>query len=211
VIVGYAELMIAEGTARPSNEKASQVILRQTDKMTKIIRGLLDFSRPASGDKIPVELGALAQNAKAALSPIARKKNVQIEIDTPADTKAVVLGNAVELEQVLLNLMVNGIQAMADGGVLRVHVKPRIRDPNVRSSAPPCACLEVQDEGVGIPPESIPKIFDPFFTTKGVGQGTGLGLSVSYGIVSDHGGHIRVTSTEGKGSRFSVFLPLEAA
>ncbi len=72
----------------------------------------------------------------------------------------------------------------------------------------PAACLDVEDEGDGIPPENLPKIFDPFFTTKDVGKGTGLGLSVSYGIVSDHGGRIQVVSAPGTGSRFSVFLPL---
>lgn len=84
----------------------------------------------------------------------------------------------------------------------------RVRSLPQRGAAPPAASVEVEDEGIGIPPENLPRVFDPFFTTKGVGAGTGLGLSVSYGIVSDHDGQIEVSSVVGSGSRFTVLLPL---
>lgn len=210
VIVGYAELIDSDLATRTNISQASRVILAQADKMTTIIRGLLDFSRPASGDKSDVDLGVLANSAKTVLQPMAQKKGVRIEVEVTGDERALALGNAVELEQVLVNLMVNGIQAMPKGGVLRVHVRPRVRDPGAKASLPQVACLEVEDEGIGISHEALPKIFDPFFTTKGVGEGTGLGLSVSYGIVADHSGRIQVSSDPGVGSRFSVYLPRAA-
>jgi signal transduction histidine kinase len=134
------------------------------------------------------------------LRPVAQKHEIDIEVDGAGGRDLCVYGNQIELEQVLVNLMMNGIQAMQAGGTLRVRVS---------GSAPaPLACLEVEDEGAGISPEHLPQVFDPFFTTKDVGVGTGLGLSVSYGIVADHGGRIQVSSALGSGSRFSVYLPL---
>jgi two-component system NtrC family sensor kinase len=103
------------------------------------------------------------------------------------------------IEQVLINLVLNGIQAMEAGGILRI-----------RAGAPENEAefyLEVSDTGKGIPPEDLGKIFDPFFTTKDVGKGSGLGLSVSHGIIKQHGGRIEVKSEVGRGSTFTVFLP----
>ena len=111
--------------------------------------------------------------------------------------------NASEIEQVISNLVINGLHAMSEGGVLRVRTLRR-----TAPGRPDHACVVVEDEGTGISPENLPHIFDPFFTTKDVGAGTGLGLSVSYGIVQDHGGTIDVRSEVGKGTRFEVRLPL---
>jgi signal transduction histidine kinase len=114
-----------------------------------------------------------------------------------------------QIQQVLTNLMVNGIQAMPHGGELRVVLR-RVR------ATPPVAhggasgewlCVEVRDQGTGIAPENLSRLFEPFFTTKDVGEGTGLGLAVAYGIVRDHDGWIDVSSELGHGSRFSVYLP----
>jgi signal transduction histidine kinase len=107
--------------------------------------------------------------------------------------------DATQIEQVLINLIQNAFQAMPNGGHLRV----------ILSQAKDAVAIAVQDTGVGIPPPNLIKIFDPFFTTKPVGQGTGLGLSVSYGIVSRHGGRIDVASEVGKGATFTVLLPVE--
>jgi len=117
-----------------------------------------------------------------------------------------------QIQQVLSNLIVNGIQAMPSGGKLTVGVrKERVRPPVDHGGAEDeYICLFVQDEGAGIPEEQLPRLFEPFFTTKQVGQGTGLGLSVSRGIVSEHGGWIRVSSQVGRGSCFSIYLPLRS-
>ena len=216
VIVGHAELLDSDRATRPSLHASSTTILAQVEKMTTIIRGLLDFSRRAGGERLPVDLDTLTQDAAALLQPLAHKKEIEVEVEVAAKRgrNVVVQGNRTELEQVLVNLMLNGIQAMSAGGTLHVRVRtPRVHDADQHGSTPPpsSACVEIEDEGVGISPESLPQIFDPFFTTKGVGEGTGLGLSVSYGIVSDHGGRIQVSSVLGSGSRFSVYLPLAEA
>jgi signal transduction histidine kinase len=208
VIVGYAEILATEDLTKPTIASASTTILAQTRKMTAIIRGLLDFSRRGAAERSNVDLRQLAKNAAAILQPLANRTGSQISIESSSED-VLVSGSPTELEQVLVNLMMNGLQAMPSGGTLHVRVASRGNDSDGHSphSTDDDACVEVEDEGIGIAPESLPRIFDPFFTTKDVGEGTGLGLSVSYGIVSDHGGRIRVTSSPGAGSRFSVFLP----
>jgi len=209
VIVGYAELLASDDLSKPTIVSASKTILAQTRKMAAIIRGLLDFSRKGAGERSNVDLTQLAKNAAAMLQPLASRTGSQIKLESTGEGEALVNGSPTELEQVLVNLMMNGLQAMPAGGTLHVRVASRCRDVAGRSSrsSDDDACVEVEDEGIGIASDSLPRIFDPFFTTKDVGEGTGLGLSVSYGIVSDHGGSIRVTSSPGSGSRFSVFLP----
>jgi signal transduction histidine kinase len=107
------------------------------------------------------------------------------------------------LQQALTNVLVNGIQAMDDGGTLRVRVEPDVSEAPDR----PMHRIVIEDDGTGITPEHLPHVFEPFFTTKGVGEGTGLGLAVAYGIVGEHGGRIDVTSRLGDGTRFDLVLP----
>jgi signal transduction histidine kinase len=114
-----------------------------------------------------------------------------------------------QVQQVLTNLVMNGLQAMKRPGTVRV------RAAEVRATPPASeggdeadyVRLDVEDEGDGIAPDVLPHVFEPFFTTKDVGEGTGLGLSVSYGLVRDHGGWIGVRSEPGRGSCFSIYLP----
>jgi len=109
--------------------------------------------------------------------------------------------NALEIGQVLSNLVLNAVQAMPNGG--RSVIELRLE----RERGIEVAVLSVSDEGTGIRPEDVPKVFDPFFTTKDVGEGTGLGLAVTYGIVADHGGRVNVETDWGHGSIFTVVLP----
>jgi two-component system, NtrC family, sensor kinase len=117
-----------------------------------------------------------------------------------------------QLQQALTNLVVNGLQAMKRPGTLRVRLGHAQALPPVELGGPESEWvrLDVTDEGEGISPEVLPRIFEPFFTTKDVGEGTGLGLSVSYGLIRDHGGWISVSSEPGCGSCFSIFLPPKA-
>ena len=105
-----------------------------------------------------------------------------------------------QIQQAVIALATNGIDAMADGGTLTFRVFSKGNR----------VVIEVEDTGAGIPQENMPKIFEPFFTTKEVGKGTGLGLAVCYGIISEHNGRISVRSTPGKGTTFSIFLPSES-
>ncbi len=201
VISGTAELLESDERPHPKVQELCGVIIAQTDKINAIIRHLLDFGRRGGTSKTVVDLAHLARVTVDMLTATARKSRVTIAF-TAADVSIRTSANSSEIEQVLSNLLLNGIQAMPRGGELRVHTTIETR-PDASS----LACVTVQDEGTGISAADLPRIFDPFFTTKGVGQGTGLGLSVSHGIIQDHGGVIDVRSGVG-GTTFIVLLPL---
>ncbi len=198
VIAGCAELL-AEDSIDDKVQRRTAMIIEQVAKSSSIIRHLLDFGHRGSVGRTRIDLNDVAASASAMLQSTARKRGCTIELEVGPPVN--VSGNAAELEQVLSNLILNGIQAM-DRGTVHVRVGGELRaDQRV-------GCVEVEDQGSGIPAESLSQIFDPFFTTKGVGEGTGLGLSVSYGIVRDHDGVIEVASVPRRGSRFTVVLPL---
>ncbi len=198
VIAGCAELVSEESTDERVRRRM-RTVLDQVAKVSVIIRRLLDFGRRDGRPRSRFDLTAVTIAAADMLESTARKRGSMIEVD--ADESVWLEGNAAELEQVMSNLILNAIQAMEHG---KVH----IRVGTTTRAEQPLACVEVADEGCGVPEKNLPHIFDPFFTTKGVGEGTGLGLSVSYGIVRDHAGTIEVASELGHGSRFSVLLPL---
>src|ERR1019366_10001999 len=148
------------------------------------------------------------------LQPLAVKRRLVIEI-VPDGVVPKPPANPEQIELVLVNLIVNAIHASERPGKVTVGIgtagakPPADLTPPVGSPGdePRYAVLSVKDEGIGIAPDILPRIFEPFFTTKHVGEGTGLGLSVAYGIVREHSGWIEVTSERNKGSCFSVFLP----
>ena len=143
------------------------------------------------------------------LAPIAQKKNVRIEFAAPTGP-CFTRCDPILLEQALTNVALNGIQAMPEGGTLRMRVLRKLgTSPSRPDSEPvPFGVLRVADEGTGVAPENLERIFDPFFTTKDVGDGTGLGLSVVYGILEDHGGFVEVRSEIGKGTEFDLLVPM---
>ncbi len=163
-----------------------------------IITDLLKFARQSTPEMKRQDIRNTVDTALRLTEYLARKSKVQVIKDVPL-TSVIVIYDAVQIEQVLINLIQNAIQAMPDGGQLRV----------VLNKAKDIVAIAVQDTGVGIPPQNLLRVFDPFFTTKPAGQGTGLGLSVSYGIVSRHGGRIDVASEVAKGATFTVLLPIQ--
>ena len=205
VISGAAEMFVEGELTRAHAERLSGLILQQTDKITALISHLLDFGRRGGAAPANIPLDTAVRGACDLLSATARKRGVILAFEPGCASP--VRANERELEQVVSNLMLNGIQAMPHGGQLRVMTSLEERlDPGGAQHT--FGAIVVADEGVGISEADLPRIFDPFFTTKGVGEGTGLGLSVSYGIVSDWGGTIEVTSTPGRGARFAVLIPL---
>jgi two-component system NtrC family sensor kinase len=162
-----------------------------------ITNGLLDFSRLRSGQRVPVKINELIKATARLVTHQQRGENIKIEIET-ADDLATVLGDGGQLQQAVVALATNAIDAMPDGGTLRLRA--------AQSGAR--ILIEVRDTGIGIAPENMTKIFDPFFTTKDIGRGTGLGLAVCYGILSDHGGRLDVRSTLGAGTTFTITLPV---
>jgi signal transduction histidine kinase len=176
--------------------------------MNAIIQHLLEFGRRGGGNRGAADLNAIARAAVDLMSATARKQGVAIQLEaSPSPLGARV--NASEIEQVLSNLLLNAVQASRGGAVVVRTAREERTDAG--GGAQVLGAISVEDHGHGIVAADLPRIFDPFFTTKGVGEGTGLGLSVSYGIVRDHGGAIEVDSAVGRGTRFTVLLPLDRA
>ena len=206
VISGSAEMLQTAELSQASVSRYSSSILEQTRKMIVIIRHLLDFGRRGGSARVSVDLNDIVSHAVELLLPMAKRHSCQLLID-PYERSVPVIVNPAELEQVLSNLLMNSLQAMSAGGTAHVRVTVETRETTT-SAFRPFACVVVQDDGQGIDERDLAHVFDPFFTTKGVGEGTGLGLSVSYGIIQDHTGSIEVSSVKGKGARFTVLLPL---
>ncbi len=162
-----------------------------------ITNGLLDFSRLRAGQRVPVDITDVIKATARLVTHQQRGDNIQIVVEAAADLP-VVAGDVGQLQQAVVALATNAIDAMPDGGTLTLRA--------TRSGSR--VLVEVKDTGIGIAPENMTKIFDPFFTTKDVGRGTGLGLAVCYGILSDHGGRLDVRSTMGIGTTFTITLPV---
>jgi signal transduction histidine kinase len=212
VVAMRAKMIASSDLSRSEVTAAAQVISEQTARMTMIMRQLLDFARRGTAKKASVDLELLVTTTLALLEPMARKSNVEITVRRGSEPHRI-QGDVSQLQQVLTNLVINGIHASEGGGDLIVEIGREEATPpgNKAGGAGRYCSVSVRDDGVGIRNEDLARIFEPFFTTKQVGQGTGLGLSVAYGIVEDHGGWIDVDSEPGKGSRFTVFLRSEDA
>jgi two-component system NtrC family sensor kinase len=169
---------------------------REVHRARDIIDSLLSFVRPREAAVGDVDILALVNEALNLLENQAKLNHINIEsqlVQVP-----LIRGNATTLKQVFFNILRNAIEAMPNGGRLRVNTA--VDNVSVH--------VEIQDTGVGIPPDHKSRIFEPFFTTKEAGYGTGLGLAISYAIVNDHHGDIKIISEVGKGSTFIVTLPL---
>lgn len=163
----------------------------------RVVRQLLEYSKQHELSPTEVDLGLLVPKVLELLSPSFEQARVRLSFDSPPDLP-LVRADVHAIEQVILNLVLNAIDAMPSGGDLDVSVRRRKDFVIVR----------IEDDGCGIAPESIGRIFDPFYTTKSGGGGSGLGLSVSLGIIERHGGTIQVESVPGTGTAFEVVLPL---
>lgn len=209
VVSGRAGLIATEKLTPAETHRNAVAIGEQVDRMTKIIRHVLDFSRRGGLERTTTPLKPLCRDTLALVKAAATKAGVELEL-TGDDVDVAI--NRGEIQQVLSNVLTNAIHAMPEGGHVLVKVgkeQSHGEEPaSGRQPLRPYAVVSVHDEGEGIADDVLPHIFDPFFTTKDVGQGTGLGLSVSYGIVSDHGGFIDVDTRLGRGSTFKIFLPL---
>ena len=214
VVSGRAQMIVAGEVSGPEETvEAARIIHAQADRMARIVRQLLDFARLRKPEKRPSDLVQLARDAVAMLAPLARARKVRLALAPPASESIVAVVDQAQLGQALTNLVINAVQATREGGVVELAVAlDRSKPPGAQpATAGSCACISVRDEGPGIPEEQIQQLFDPFFTTKEVGMGTGLGLSVAHGIVTEHGGWIEVRSELGVGSSFRIWLPEEAA
>jgi signal transduction histidine kinase len=211
VVSGRAGLIASRKLSENDVVESAGTIKAEADRMTAIIRKLLDFARRATPQRSVVDLDQVARETADLLSPLAQKNAVDVAVqadDTPLKASV----DRGQMQQVLTNLIMNAIQAMPGGGKVDVELGPARAAPPTQIDADEADYVRVavKDEGQGIPPQTLDQVFEPFFTTKDVGEGTGLGLSIAYGIVQDHGGWIDVASVPGQGTCFTIYLPRES-
>jgi signal transduction histidine kinase len=207
VISGHAR-MISSGDLDAEEVRASAaVVSEQSERMTRIIRQLLDFSRRRGALLDTLDLRGVVARTLDMVAPLADRRGIRVTIASP-DHEVPIRGDENQVCQALANIVVNAFQAMGSGGELRVAVASRAAQPppDIDGGPVEMAVVDVTDQGPGISPQDLPHMFEPFFTTKEVGEGAGLGLAVAHGIVREHGGWIAVDSRRGEGSCFSIYL-----
>jgi signal transduction histidine kinase len=180
-------------------------LMGEVDRIDEIIHGLLSFSKPVQPQKEQVELEALLKQVLTLTASMARKNRVEVQFQPPNES-VVTRADPSQLKQVFLNILLNAIQAMKEGGRLTIHMECIEKGEEKKKQI--YYRFRFQDTGCGISDENLEYIFDPFYTTKK--EGTGLGLSISYGIIQQHGGEIEVASTtkgKQKGTTVTVLLP----
>ncbi|NLI79879.1 MAG: response regulator [Candidatus Riflebacteria bacterium] len=209
-VMGFAELAAREIPAESNAAHHLAGVLQATRRAKDLVSNILAFSRRTEQDLAPIALHLVV---KEALTLLRSTLPPNIEIREHLDRGGVVLAVGSQMHQVVMNLCTNAFHAMGEkGGQLQVGLKRVSLTPAQAEALPglkpgPYLQLSVSDSGCGMPPEVLPRIFDPYFTTKTEGEGTGLGLSVTHGIVRAHQGAIDVTSVLGQGSTFRVYLP----
>jgi PAS domain S-box-containing protein len=174
-----------------------ELIKSEAFRCKSITTGLLDFSRMRTGDRHQIDVAEILKSSANLISHQKRGNGISINLDL-GDELQTIVGDGGQIQQAVIALGTNAIDAMSSGGTLSLRAYNQANR----------VVVEIEDTGVGIAAENLSKIFEPFFTTKEVGRGTGLGLSVCYGIITDHGGRLSVRSNPGKGTVFTILLPV---
>jgi two-component system NtrC family sensor kinase len=173
-----------------------RTIQEQVGRISKIIQTLLNMARPGKSQHVLVSLESVIETTLAFLTEKFSRRGIEIQCEI--DSSPSVLGDPERLQQLFLNLFMNAVDAMPEGGRLRIRLETTADDEIE---------IAVADDGQGIPERDLPRIFEPFFTSKEAGTGNGLGLMVAKGIVKDHGGSMKVKSEQGRGTEFQILLP----
>lgn len=197
-ISAFAQILLREGELNAAQRESIEVIRSETMRASQVVKDLLAFARRSDPMRAPVDINSVVHGTLRLRGYQLTSTKVTVETALAAELPSVI-GDARQLQQVCLNLVTNAVQAMAPQGGGRLYLSTAVDGGHV--------VLEVRDTGPGIPDAVRPHVFEPFFTTKEEGEGTGLGLSVSYGIVTAHGGRIEVASTSSAGTTFRVRLP----
>jgi two-component system, NtrC family, sensor kinase len=196
VISNYIQMLAKQMPEGDPRHSIIEKIVKQTFRASEIVNNLLNFSRTGAAETTNIDVNKVVEDTLALVSHPLKTAQIQV-VKNLSEGLPAVRGSANKLQQVFLNLFLNARDAMPSGGIL--EVRTNAHNGSVE--------IEVVDTGAGIPREHIHRIFDPFFTTKASGRGTGLGLSVSYGIIKEHAGKVDVRSAPGKGTSFHVEFP----
>lgn len=195
-ISSYTQMLLKQFSADDPRRSLLEKIETQVLRASQIVQNLLNFARMERPTVSELDIRKVLDDTLQLLEPQLRNTRIEVVKRYPEELPPI-LGDATKLQQVFMNLILNARDAMPEGG--RLTLAAYVSNGQV--------CVDVEDTGVGIPPEHITRIYDPFFTTKGVGRGTGLGLALSYGIIQEHAGRIFVESQVGRGTRFTIVLP----
>jgi len=199
-VLTFTHLLMARPDLPEEVKKDLATIADQTHRVRGIVKGLLDFSRQQGLNREMVVPAEVLNTVIRLMENQALVKGVALTCSTEDPLPEIRLDRD-QIQVVLVNMVINALDATPPGGRVTLYAAGRIRNKE------PGISVKVQDSGHGIVPEHLDMLFDPFFTTKPVGQGTGLGLSISSGIIQRHGGTIEVASTQGQGSCFTIWLP----
>jgi signal transduction histidine kinase len=208
IIGGRAEYLLRRPRTQEEITENLQIIPAQIERISKIVRQLLEFSKRKEPAFRTVDLSFLLNNVTRLLQHNIREKGARVETEF-AEAIPPIQADPDSLQQVFINLFLNSLHALHRGGTIKIRCESTDEAVEGIQGAANWLRITFEDDGAGISPEHISQVFDPFFTTKDIGEGTGLGLSVSYGIISDHGGAIRVSSKMGEFTRFVIYLPME--
>jgi signal transduction histidine kinase len=199
-VTGFAELALDDIPEDSETRKDLEIVMREAVRARDVVRRLLDFARQSESERARASLNEVVEDVVALSRHLIRTSGVTLKLDLEKNLPWVLV-DVNQMKQVLLNLIHNALQAMPAGGEMIIATESAYRDGR------DWIIVSVCDTGVGIPKLDQARIFEPFYTTKGNQGGTGLGLSVTYGIITDHGGQIDVESQPGTGSKFTVWLP----
>jgi signal transduction histidine kinase len=201
-VSGFTELVLEELPEGSGIRKDMELVLREAQRARSVVRRLLDFARQSESARVRSDINEIIMDALALVNHLLRTSGIQLVTDL-SDGISWITVDRNQIKQVILNLVHNALHAMPTGGELHITTNRRRRDQR------DWLTMSLTDTGTGIAPENLERVFEPFFTTRSKDGGTGLGLSVTYGIITDHGGFIDVESQVGKGSTFIVWLPVE--
>lgn len=200
-VTGFAELALEEIPKETETYSDLEMVLREARRARDVVRRLLDFARQSESTRARASLNEVVNDVAALTKHLIHTNGVDMALDLEENLPWALMDSN-QMKQVLLNLVHNALQAMPGGGEMKIRTRAAVR------SGRDWVVVSVQDTGVGIPQSDLTRIFEPFYTTRGNSGGTGLGLSVTYGIVTDHGGLIEVESQPGLGAKFTVWIPL---
>jgi len=200
-VLTYSSLLLRKKPKGDPDREDLQVIVDETMRCREIVKGLLEFSRQAEPEKETVDINKIIDNSLTLTKNQALINDVKVTTQLSGRLPKIVVDGS-QIQEVFLNIILNAIDAMPEGGELRVTSNMTDSDQFVQ--------IRFADTGCGIPPENLDKVFDPFFTTKDASKGTGLGLAVAYGVVEKHRGKIRLESEVGKGTICIIDLPVNA-